>query len=304
MRAEIFKIEENIVKAITSDDKIINIPKDKIDFEYSIGDFIVVEKENNKEYYSPLKSAEKSGKKDSKKPHKARIITIVIIILLLIASAIAAAIIIPKKIEERRVAQLNNQLNRCLYDGYKQLNPNDDKSFDDLDFIKSQIFSEANAPYTKAIGNITISAGSVSEAELQNKQYDMAISCYNNYQVEGFQEKINELNSYKNGAEQAICVFNAEKNSSISDEELESARYDTIKTIALLTRLSNGYQEQINCYEKYNGKDATSEISELKSKKSETDAYIESAKNSNVGGRTGLYCTTNTIGNYTYTNCY
>lgn len=299
MRAEIFKIEEDTIKAITSNDGIINIPKDKIGFEYSIGDFIVIEKENGKESYSLLKNTEKSDKRKNNKPHKARIAAIVVIVLLLIAGAIATAIIVPKKIEENRISELNKGLNNCLLSGYKKIYPNSNV---DISSIRNNIFS-------KPLVGLEELYGEDPSMDLASKKFDMAITCYNNYHVNNYQNIIDELESLKNEADLSICVDNAQHNNLITEEEVESSKYDMVKTIALLTRLSNGYQEQINCYEKYNTEESETKIGELKIKKNETDSYIESAKNSSINTDTGssntyFHCTTNTIGNYTYTNCY
>lgn len=297
MRAKIYKIEHDTIKIITSDDKIIVVPKDKIDFQCEVDDTISIKRKDGVDYYTSLEKARKSNKKNK----KSRIILSILICILLIVGAIIAAIIIPKKIEENRVKELNKNLNSCLSSGYKNIYPDSDA---DINLIKSNIFKEPNTGLEGFYGE-------VMSTELASEKYEMAISCYDKFHVEGYQEKIDKLATLKKSADLSICVDNAQKNSIISDEERESAENNIAKAIALLTRLSNGYQEQIDCYEKYDLKDSESKTSELKAKKSELDSYIESAKNSmnntsggNNDNRTSLYCTTSTIGSSTYTYCY
>ena len=189
-------------------------------------------------------------------------------------------------IEENKEKELNKKLNSCLEEGYHKNHPS---SADDKDAIKTMI---------------------ITKHDLDSEDYTMGISCYKKYPVDGYQKMIEKLSSRKDTVEMldlTNCVNNAIQNSAVTDDEYKRARSDSSLAFALLTRLSTGYQEQINCYEKHDTEGSDSKISELKIKKNELDSYIESAKYSPVyvgGDSSSFYCSTNTMGNYTYTSCY
>ena len=304
MRVEVIKTDGDTVKTITKDDKVITISAYKIDFKCKVGDIILIEEEKGEKNYYLVNGKIKT---ENKKPFKTKAYIIIgAVVLAVIGLIIAAIMIVPKIIEAKHMAELDNKLNSCLYDGYKKIYSNSGFQLGEIDSIKRSIFKPP-------ITTLDITIGNRPQVELRIEEYDMALSCYNRYQVKDYQEKVDELESYKKEAETykqesdlSTCVRNAQNNSTISDEELQRAENDMTTTIALLTRLSNGYQEEINCYEKYGSGQYESNISELRIKKSETDSYIESAKNSTInnGGSNYLYCTTNSVGNYTYTNCY
>ena len=241
MRVEIIKIEDDAIKTVTTDDKVVSIPKNEIDFKCDIGDSILIEDNGEKKnyYLADIKTRSK------KSAHKKKVIVIVIICLLLIAGGIAAAIFVPKIISEIHYRELSKQLDSCLYDGFKRLNPSNTQSIDELDSIKESIFRKADGPRVERIGNATLSIGSVQNTELLIQQYKMAITCYNKYQVGDYQERVSELESYEVEA----------------NYYLESAKNQST---------NNGGNPTII----------------------------------NGGGRNSVNCTTNTIGDTIFTNCY
>ena len=301
MRAEIYKIENDSLKLITDKDEVITVSKKEIDFDYEVGDAIKVEEVDGKHIFSPYDNVDiEQPKKNRNKHHRAGLIIAFFLCIATVVS-IVAAIFIPKINEERQRQETISLLDSCLVSGYKLLNPQSSYGMEDINTIKSSIFHEPST-------NITITINNHILAEEDKDMYKMAISCYNEHKVEDYQEMVDKLQAYENKADQAICLYNVEKNTEITNSELESAKNNIIETIGLFTRLSNRYQEQINCYEKYKTEESDTKISELRIKKSENDAYLESAKQSTINGggngNTNIHCTTNTIGGYTYTNCY
>lgn len=240
------------------------------------------------------------SKKRHNKKNRKKLIAIIVIGIVFIIGSIAAAIIIPREIEKNERIETSNKLHDCLKSGYNRIVPGADASSGE---VQAKLFVEPNS-------DVEALFGGVMEMEENSEVYEMAISCYDKYHVADYQTSISTLKSYKKAADLSRCVKTAEKNSEITDEELQRAKYDNALAIALITRIGNGYQEEINCYEKYGTSADDSRVIELRSKKAENDSYLESAKStmistpSNETGNYSTHCATHAIGNYVYTDCY
>ena len=106
------------------------------------------------------------------------------------------------------------------------------------------------------------------------------------------------------------CVYDAQTNYSVSQEEIDAAGTDATSNLILIKRMNNGAKEEVLCYEKYGSSSDESDFARAKSWLSETEAYLESANNaasnsaSNTNPNTTTYCYTTTYSSSAITHCY
>lgn len=106
------------------------------------------------------------------------------------------------------------------------------------------------------------------------------------------------------------CVYDAQTNYSVSQEEIDAAGTDPDSNLILIKRMNNGAKEEVSCYEKYGDSSNESDYARAKSWLSETEAYLESANKamsnsaSNTSPNTTTYCYTTTYSSSAITHCY
>lgn len=128
---------------------------------------------------------------------------------------------------------------------------------------------------------------------------------------------ISILNDQQNAEKEArqatnlrSCIYDAQTNYSVSQEEIDAAGTDPDSNLILIKRMNNGAKEEVLCYEKYGSSSDESDFARAKSWLSETEAYLESANNAvstsanNTSPNTTTYCYTTAYGSSAITHCY
>lgn len=112
--------------------------------------------------------------------------------------------------------------------------------------------------------------------------YARMINCYEENRVEESDSKIEE---YKAIEERLLslstCLFNAERDYFISEDEKNSVAGNIERAIELVQSVNNGYRAKISCYETYGDGDYESEIAGLNQTIAENEAIIQSARSTN-----------------------
>lgn len=106
------------------------------------------------------------------------------------------------------------------------------------------------------------------------------------------------------------CVYDAQTNYAVSQEEIDAAGTDPDSNLILIKRMNNGAKEEVSCYEEYGDSSNESDYARAKSWLSETESYLESANNAvsnstnNTNPNTTTYCYTTTYSSSAITHCY
>lgn len=151
----------------------------------------------------------------------------------------------------------------------------------------------------------------VAQAKLK---YDKEmLSCHEKNKTEKYDDAVGEFSENIERDNLTLCLSNAELNYATSHEEIVNAENDAQSALVIFKRWDSKYSTQIDCYNKYNGtQDFQSELSALRADKSENQSYIDMVndqiKNQGASGyysgSTRLHCSTNSVGSYSWTNCY
>lgn len=150
-------------------------------------------------------------------------------------------------------------------------------------------------------------------AKLKLEEDTKKLECHENNKTEKYDEAVSEFSENIERDSLTLCLSNAELNYATSHEEIVNAENDAQSALVIFKRWDSKYSTQIDCYNKYNGtQDFQSELSALRADKSENQSYIDmvndqiknQGSSSYYSGGTRLHCSTNSVGSYSWTNCY
>ena len=272
MKAQITKIKNKNVTIKIGKEEYIVIPRKKIKFRCHIGQNVVIKKINNQIEIIPdskFLDETKYEKKEFKKiiiSHKKPNKLKIFLIFVLVVGIITA---IPLSIIA--VTKIQNRIRE-----------------------------------EERVNNFNTCVKNAKKINDSEKYITEMINCYKSYGGDNADSRIVEYQEKLDKTRSIDCALRAAKDYEVSDEEWERSNTDINFRIMLLKRVKNGHEASKACYEKINDRETISSIeANIKDVQSRIE-YLEGIRDSqsNYYGNTSLYCTTNTIGNYTYTNCY
>lgn len=274
MRARIVDIENNEVTIKTEHGKFVTVPQKKLKFDCHISQTVTIEKNGDKIYILPEVSSfwgddEKPIKntrsnKEKKSSRLTKALSIILIIIL-VAIGVLSFQLVKNKMEDDRIANLKNCLSEAQSLAYKES-------------ITKTIECQKNYGGNDKDDTIRFNEGLLEDANIQQ------------------------------------CLTDAENNYAVTEEEQTSAGADLGANLILVKRYGEKYKAQKSCYTKY-GKlnDYSSEINKLDADIAENQSMIEYGEsaqktqdiiNQSQRYSSSLYCTTNSYGSSSYTNCF
>lgn len=286
MKAKIVDIEDNAVTIKTEGGKFVTVPRKKLKFDCSLGQSIIVEKNDGKFYFLPESTSfwgdedEKSVKK--KKPIKK---SIIVLASLLLACIICLAPFGYQYLKAKKNEQRIIDLHACMDNAGSTALPVDEALPD----------SEKR---------------SLDQTNEISKNNDL-IRCEETY-GDGTNDAIDQYKKNIELVEIEQCTDEAKANYAVSQEEIDSSNSDLEFSLVLVKRVGDGLRAQRSCYSS-KGKlgDYSYAIDKLDADISENEAmveYIESSINSrnstNERFSNWYNCTTNYVGSSAYTSCY